>query len=209
MSNAIEAEIVGIFGTTGCGKTHELKRRLGKPKRRRTLFWSPKEAIDNYAAFYPKSVIVRTASEVLEVLRRAGKSGEFHMVFVPPFDQKKDESLFHVVCLMILAAQNITLIVDELHTVTTPTNPPNGWKKLNLMGRGFGVKIFGISQRPALVDKAFIGSLSTLVVKRLSYPEDQKTLAKALGLPAADVANLTGYQFYEKNFLTGKITKNN
>jgi ribosomal protein S28E/S33 len=209
MSNALEAEIVGIFGTTGCGKTHELKRRLGKPKRRRTLFWSPKEAIDNYAAFYPNSIIVRTASEVLEVLRRAGKRGDFHMVFVPPFNRKKDEALFSLVCLMMLAAGNLSMITDELHTVTSPTNAPDGWAKLCLMGRGFGVKIFGVSQRPASVDKAFIGSLSTLVVKRLSYPEDQKTLAKALGLPVADVANLTGYQFYEKNFATGKITKNN
>lgn len=209
MSNAIEAKFIGIFGTTGCGKTHELKRRLGKPKRRRTLFWSPKERGDNYAAFYPNSVIVRTASEVLEVLRRAGKRGEFHAVFVPTLNRKKDEALFSLVCAMLMAAGNLTLIVDELHTVTTPTNAPDGWVKLNFMGRVDGVEVFGLSQRPASVDKAFIGSLSTLVVKRLSYPADQKTLAEALGLPAADVANLTGYQFFEKNFATGKITKNN
>jgi len=209
VSNALEAKFIGIFGTTGCGKTHELKRRLGKPKRRRTLFWSPKEPIDNYAAFYPDSTIVRTASEVLEVLRRAGRRGEFHAVFVPTLNRKKDEALFSLVCSMLMAAGNLTLIVDELHTVTTPTNAPDGWAKLNFMGRGYGVEVFGLSQRPASVDKAFIGSLSTLVVKRLSYPADQKKLAQALGLPAADVANLTGYQFFEKNFATGKITKNN
>lgn len=207
MSNRLEARFIGIFGTTGCGKTFELRRRLAKPKRRRTLVWSPKEAIDNYAALYEGSVIVRSASEVLEVLRKAGKRGEFHMVFVPTLNRKRDEALFSIVCAMLMAAGNLTLIVDELHTVTKPTQAPDGWTKLNFMGRGYGVEVFGLSQRPASVDKSFIGSLSTLVVKRLSYPEDQVTLSKALRVPYEEVAALTGYEFIEKNMVTGEITK--
>ncbi len=207
MNNSAEASFVGILGATGCGKTTELKKRLAKKRRSRTLVWSPKEALDNYADLYSGSVIVRTASEVMAALKAAGKRGRFHLVFQPTLDQKRDTALFDIVCKMLLASGNLTLVVDELHSVTQPSNAPHGWRKLNFMGRGYGVEVFGLSQRPASVDKAFMGSLSFIHVGRLPHPPDQKAVAEILGVDRGEVAALTGYKAIQKDMLTGKITR--
>lgn len=210
MSNSKDANFVGILGATGCGKTTELKRQIGKlPARvkRRSLIWSPKERHDNYAGLFPGSVVVRTAAAVLEHVKKAGKAGAFHLVFVPTLDQKKDMALFDVVCKIVLAAENVLFIAEEMHSVTTASNAPHGWRKLNFMGRASGVYVFGLSQRPASCDKAFMGSLSFLHCGRLPYPEDQKAIARAMGIQQGEIAALVGYQAIQKDMLTGKITR--
>lgn len=210
MGNELEAAFVGIIGATGCGKTTELKKRLAKlpkKKQRRVLIWSPKEEQDNYAALYASSVIFKSAADVMATLKKAGKEGKFNIVFTPTLNRKKDEALFDVVCKMVLAVGNCILIVDELHSVTTPTRAPDGWVKINFMGRGKGVHVFGLSQRPASVDKAFMGSLSALHVGRLPNPPDQKVMAEFLGVDHYEIGNLTGYQAIQRNMLTGEIVR--
>jgi hypothetical protein len=210
MSNNADAHFVGILGTTGCGKTTELKRQLARlPARntRRTIIWSPKEIHDRYADLYPGSVTLRSVAEVLAKVKAAGKSNGFHIVFVPTLDQKRDMAMFDVLCKIALAAGNLTFIVEELHTATLASNAVHGWRKVNFMGRASGVYVFGLSQRPASVDKAFLGSLSFLHVGRLPYPADQKAAAEALGVPREEVAALTGYQAIQRDFLTGKLKR--
>ena len=203
--NGKEALFVAIIGSTGCGKTTELKKRLGK--RNRTFIWSPKEVLDNYAALFAGSVRISTAGEAMQHLKKAGKNGKFHLVFVPTLNQKKDMAYFDVVCKMLLAVGNVTLVVDELHSVTSASYAPDGWRKLNFMGRGYGVHVFGLSQRPASVDKAFMGSLSFIHVGRLPHPPDQKAIADIIGIKREEISMLTGYQAIQKDMLTGKITR--
>lgn len=204
--NAQQAKVEGIFGATGCGKTFELLKRLRKKKRRRTLIWSPKEAIDNYAGFYQGSVKVSTVREVLAIVDAAG-TGEFHIVFEPRLNRKLDTEQFDVVCRILKAARDVTVVVDEMHTVTLPTWSPDGWNQLVMMGRGYGVEIFGLSQRPASVDKNFFGNLSRLRVGRVNSEGDVKTLANALCVPADQVRELSGYMWIERDMLTGKTTR--
>jgi len=204
--NSRQAHFVAIIGATGCGKTTELKKRLNAKRRARTLIWSPKESLDNYSAYYPGAISTRSVAEVLQVVKAAGKGG-FHVVFVPTLNQKKDMAAFDVFCKIALAAGNLTLVVEELHSVTQASNAPDGWRKINFMGRGFGVHVFGLSQRPASCDKAFMGSLSFLHVGRLPHPPDQKAIADVIGIDRAEIGNLTGYQAIQKDFQTGKITR--
>lgn len=207
MGNEQDAQFIAIIGSTGCGKTTELKRRLKAKKRNRTLIWSPKEALDNYASFYPGSVVVRTASEVLEIVKKAGRAGKFHIVFQPTLDQKRDMALFDVVCKIMLSVGNVTMVIDELHSVTQAANAVHGWRKVNFMGRGYGIHVFGLSQRPASVDKAFMGSLSAVYVGRLPHPPDRKAMAEVLGVDIAEIAALTGFQSIKKDMLTGEIVR--
>jgi len=210
--NAQEAKFTAILGATGCGKTTELKKRLAKvPKKRlqRTFVWSPKEAVDRYIELFPKSTYVRSAGEVLAALKkaRADKGGSFHLVFVPTLNRKRDSAMFDVVCKMLMAVGDLVFIVDELHTVTLPSWAPDGWSNVNFMGRGFGLEVFGLSQRPASVDKDFLANLSGLHVGRMSEAPDQAVCAKKLGVPVSEVAALVGYQAIQKNFLTGEIVR--
>jgi hypothetical protein len=212
LGNNQDAKFTAILGATGCGKTTELKKRLAKiPKKRlrRTFVWSPKEKIDNYQSLFHGSVYVRSAGEVLAALKkaRAESGGGFHLVFVPTLNRKKDTAMFDIVCRMLMAVGNLVLIVDELHTVTLPSWSPDGWANVNFMGRGFGLEVFGLSQRPASVDKDFLANLSGLHVGRMSEHADAMVCAKKLGVHVSEVAALTGYQAIQKNMLNGEITR--
>jgi DNA helicase HerA-like ATPase len=204
--NANTAKVIAIMGSTGSGKSHFLRRLLAKRKRRRTLIWSPKEAIDNYAALYQGSLVVSSAVEVLEALKRAGK-GEVHIVFKPRLIRRVDEAQFGAVCKLAMAARDMTVIVEEMHTVTRPSWAPDGWSELIMMGRGYGAEVFGLSQRPASVDKDFFGNLSMIHVGRMAYDDDAKVVARALAVKPQDVMALTGYQWIERDILTGKVTR--
>jgi hypothetical protein len=195
-----------ILGATGSGKTHYLKARLEKPARRRTMIWSPKEPIDNYAAMYPGSRVVRSASEVLTIVRAAGK-GPFHVVFRPRLSRATDEAQFGAVCKIAMAARDVTFIVDEAHTVTRPSWAPDGWSELVMMGRGYGAEIFALSQRPASMDKDLMANSSRIRTGRLAFDEDAKAVAKTLNVRWQEVMALTGYQFIERDLLTGKTTR--
>lgn len=208
--NTQAAHFECIIGNTGTGKTTELKRRLEKipaANKRRVLVWSPKEPVDNYAALWPDAVRVSSAEQVRQALKKAGMRGGFRLVFVPTLNRKRDAAQFDVVCKMLLAVGSATLIVDELHTVTEASRAVDGWVKVNFMGRAFGLWVFGLSQRPASIDKAFMGSLSFLHVGRLSYPDDQKTCAEFLGVPWAEVAALSGFACIQRDMISGKVTR--
>lgn len=204
--NQNEAKIYAFIGSAGCGKTTRAKKLLDKKKRLRTMIWSPKEPIDNYAAYYSGSIICTSATEILNVVKAAGK-GEFHIVFRPQLKRSADEKMFHVFCKIAMAARNVTVMVDELHTVTKPSWAPDGWSELVMMGRGYGTEIFGMSQRPASMDKDFLGNATVVNVGRLSYPEDAKAVAKSLGVKQEEVSALNGFLWIERNNLTGKISK--
>lgn len=206
MSNTNEAKVTGLMGATGCGKSYRLKKLMAKPARRRTLIWSPKEKIDRYADMYPGTVICRTAGQVLAVLRKAGK-GPFHIVFVPTLNRAKDEAMFGAVCKFALAAMNVTMVVEEAHTVTKPSWAPDGWSELVMMGRGYGAELFVLSQRPASVDKDFFSNMSSLSCGRLNFDDDVKVIAKSLRVPVSEVMALTGFDYIERNISTGAITK--
>lgn len=204
--NANGAKVIGIMGATGCGKSHFLRACLARPARKRTLIWSPKEAIDNYAGLYPGSQVCTTASGVLGALQRAG-AGPVHIVFKPTLSKKKDKALFGAICKMAKATRNITVIAEEIGTVVEPNGGPDGWYELITMGRAFGIEVFGLSQRPASIDKDFFSNMSLLHVGRMNYDDDMKACARALRVPVEQVSALTGFQWIERDILTGKIKK--
>lgn len=194
MSNARAAEIVFVAGMTGTGKTQWTLQRLGK--RKRLMIWSPKEPIDNYAQRFAGQ-LVKTTADCYRLVKAAGK-GNFCIVFQPTGSRKKDEALFSLFCMIAMDARNVCVLADELHTVTRPSWAPEGWSKLNLMGRGYGTSIYALSQRPASVDKDFFGNCSMFHCGRLGYDEDAKVMARLLAVTPAELLSLPDMHYFER-----------
>jgi len=196
VSNRNRAEIAFVGGMTGTGKTLWLMQKLNRPARKRLLIWSPKEIIDDYAGRFGGQ-IVKSTSDALEKARSAGL-GAFCLVFVPPGTRAKDAKLFSAFCEIARDVKNCTVIVEELHTVTQPSWAPDGWSKLCLMGRGYGVEIFALSQRPASCDKDFFGNCTLYHTGRLGYLEDAKVMARLLNVAPTDLMELPDLHFIER-----------
>jgi hypothetical protein len=74
------------------------------------------------------------------------------------------------------------VLVEELSRVTMPSWSPPAWRNLSTAGRHQGLKLIGTSQRPASIDKDFLGNCTEIRCYRVNYDRDAKVMADALGL---------------------------
>ena len=203
-----KAAIMAVLGSSGSGKSSFVKRetRRGHP---RLLVWDP---LGEYQG--------ATTDKVHELLA-ALRSKKFRLVFRPSDDDKIRAVQFDLVCRAALAAGNLTLVVEELRFVTTPSRAPVGWARVCLTGRHKGLTVYGLSQRPASIDKDFLGNCTRIRCGRLVYPEDVRAVGRALGLkvrpdPAgqdlktawsmARLEVLQPLEWIEKDMTTGKFS---
>jgi len=100
---------------------------------------------------------------------------------------------FGIFCRIIRAIGNCKIVVEELNEVTTPNRAPPDWKWLCSRGRHRGVTIIGLSQRPASVDKDFIGNSTEIYAGCLTYDQDWKSLSSKFGRDAAKLATMLPY----------------
>jgi hypothetical protein len=191
--SANNASIMAVLGSSGSGKSTFIKRTLsrGHP---RLLIWDP-------MGEYEGAVIAGTAD-----LLAGLKAKKFRLVFRPSPDPAKRVSQFDFVCRAALAAGHLTLVVEELRFVTTPSRAPLGWAQVCLTGRHRGLKVYGASQRPASIDKDFLGNCTAVRTGRLAYPEDAKAVCKVMGVPPGEIEKLKPLEWIEKDMATGKIS---
>jgi hypothetical protein len=110
-------------------------------------------------------------------------------------------------CRVALATGNLLFVVEELRFVTTPSRAPMGWAQVCLTGRHKGLKVIAASQRPASIDKDFLGNCTSIHVGRLVYPEDVRAVSRASNIPESDIGALMPLEWIEKDMQTGKQTK--
>lgn len=126
-------------------------------------------------------------------------------------DPEKRGRQFNRFCLAALAVARacggVTVLADELHLVTEPGNAPRAWRELIETGRALGVSVLAASIRPAAIDKSFWTNCTYIRACRLNYGADQKTLADCLNVPVADMAQLAGLQYIERDLLTGETSR--
>lgn len=191
--SANKAFIVAVLGASGSGKSTYVKRILsrGHP---RLLIWDPLREYEGEGV------------ESLAGLLAALKAKKFRLVFRPSADPVQRGKQFDLVCRAALAAGSLTLVVEELRFVTTPQRAPLGWAQVCLTGRHRGLKVFGISQRPASIDKDFLGNCTAIRTGRLAYPEDVKAVCKVMGIPSSKVEALKPLEWLEKDMASGKIS---
>jgi hypothetical protein len=171
-----KADIVAVIGASGTGKSSYIKGELLR-KFLRLMVWSPLEKTDQYAAFCG-GVVTSKISEMVALV----KGGTKAIVYVPTGNDAAIKKQFDQFCRIVWEVENCHCLVEELSRVTMASYSPPAWKNLSTAGRHQGITLIGVSQRPATIDKDFLGNCTEIRCYRVNYDSDAKVMADSLGL---------------------------
>lgn len=196
------AKIIAVIGASGSGKTKWVRAQLRKGKPRRLVVWDCKPT-SNYSDM---GQIFTSLEELRQAMKAAGAKGELRAIFRPGTDMSALKAKFDLLAKLVFHWKNCTFVAEELATVTRPGWAPDGWLLCVTQGREEGLTLFGTAQRPALVDKTFIGNASLIHCGRLQGRNDRAVMADELDVPAEDLRNLKNLEWIERAD-TGEIRR--
>lgn len=125
----------------------------------------------------------------------AAKSGPLRIRYLPGRRQGRDlDQAFGLFCRLAAAWKRCAVLVEELRFVTTASRAPVDWANLTLRGRHYGLSIYGTSQRPAHIDKDFLGQCTVIRCGAVSYPEDVAAVARVMRIEPDRLDALRGYE---------------
>lgn len=101
-------------------------------------------------------------------------------------------------CRVMWARGSAFLVAEELASVTTPGKASGAWHLICTQGRGYGLRVAGITQRPAEIDKTIIGNASVFRCHRLSRADDRRYMARELDCDQRYVDALEGFELIER-----------
>lgn len=189
-----KALIVAVMGASGSGKSAFVKKEIMRARPRRLMIFDP---LKEYGAF--GEVVTSTAA-----LRTKARAKFFALVFQPSMALIKEQ--FDFFCAVSYDSGYCTVVCEELSLVTTANKAPPAWSLITLTGRHKKMCVYGLSQRPASIDKNFFSNATKVRCGRLNYAADIQTLANVLNVPRDKVQNLLPLEFIERETSTGKIT---
>lgn len=198
-NNAHKAEIVLGTGSSGAGKTTWIKKKIIKPRKRAIIFDAAKHEYGDVAG-----IIARSERELLAAIRANLDNGA-KIAFQPTRPTPENFDFF---CRAAYAWGDATVVAEELADVTTPGKAPPGWGDVLRKGRAYGLKVYGLTQRPAESDKTIIGNATLIHAGRQSRLKDRKYMADEMGLTPADFVMKPGEWIeYDLQTLTHKRGK--
>lgn len=211
MAADADARIVGVIGASGQGKGVWLKGVVIDEAPARVVVW---DFMDEYAETLAKIAGKRRAVPAvssLEAVRQSMvKAGEGPLVvrYVPRgAGNKALQREFEGLCELVYAWGDCTFVAEELANVTTPSWAPAAWRKMTTSGRHRLVRIYGVTQSPALVDKSFLGNCTLIHCCALREHAHRVAVARAMDIPDSEIATLVKFEFIEKDYETGQVTR--
>lgn len=205
MSSHHQANIAGIFGASGSGKSSLQKLELLDVRPPRLMIWDPKREYRTFG---------QSVSTLEDVARLVHRTAPFRVVFHPQRTVKAMKTQYHGFCSLAdqvsdpeLGGTPLFFVGDELADPTEPNWAPEGWERLTRQGRHAGLVIRGLTQRPADIDKSFYGNLTHIAVFRQNADGDVDRLAKILGVEKSVVMGLMQLQWIERNLQTGVLSE--
>ncbi len=198
------ARIVGVIGASGSGKSAWLKAGLRRMKPPRLLIWDPQ---DEYGEF---GEVVTDTRELVERIGQMATDDCFQIVYRPGDDMASYKWKFDLFCNIAYQIPRLCVVVEEVADVTTPSYAPPGWSRLSRKGRHRAMTMFAVTQRPALIDKTFLGNCTLIHCCRLNDKNDIGVMSATLGVQVEEVRTMvadeeTGvFQFIERDMKTGK-----
>ena len=190
-----DAELIAVLAARGCGKSSWTNGWLDKRRSTRLAIWDVKREHSRHVAM--------ATADIGEFIR-ALKARTWRLAFHPDMhDAKRRAAQFDLFCKAVYIAKHCDVVVEELAFVTRPSWAPAGWRTLSLLGRdenpeGGNVTVLGTAQRPASIDKDFVGNATLLHVGRLPYEGDAEKVAKTLGMPKEELMQLPPLHWVER-----------
>lgn len=207
MSVLNKPKIEAYIGASGSGKGVSINRRLSELKAPRLLIWDPRDEYGKHAPGYD------SLPYLVGALKHS-KGGPVRARYIPG-DSMKLEDAFAVVCGLAFTAGNLVFLAEELSDVTTASHAPAAWRRVITQGRHKAMHVIGAAQRPALIDKTFLGNATYIRCFTLRYRDDRTTMAKALDVPESEVQKLqtvedeargrTTINYLERDFRAGLL----
>lgn len=203
-----QAQRLGIFGASGCGKTTKARELITGLNR--VIFFEP--LADDLRRLVEKDGFKAVAGlpELLRKVRTNFAKG-FKFAYYPVAgDEVRELSQISDFLMTIQSgygfqhSAQITLVVDELD-LSFPTgeslkNSRNGFKNLCCRGRHTGIHVVGLSQRMHLVDNIFRANCSAVYLYRHSEPADIDVGLKIIGREYRDkFRSLDNFQYIYKS----------
>jgi len=211
MSANADARIVGVIGASGQGKGVWLKGLLLDEAPARLVVW---DFMDEYgevlAQLKGRGGQVKAAGSLDGVRKAMIKAGEGPLLvrYVPRGAGEKALRVeFEALCEMVYAWGQCTFVAEELANVTTPSWAPASWRKMTTSGRHKEVRIYGVTQSPALVDKSFLGNCTLVHCCALREHAHRVAVARAMDIQDAELATLIKFEYMEKDYETGEVTR--
>lgn len=199
-----EAQRLGIFGASGCGKTTKARELTAGLKR--VIFFDP---LGEWAR--EKNIKSFVSMDKLKQALCCNFAQGFRFSFVPTFGDEETQlqDLSYFLSNLqsgykIKHTAQLTLVIDELDmsfpSGSLQKNRKNGFAFLCCRGRHQGINIIGISQRMHLVDNVFRANCSGIYIFRHSEPADIDVGIKILGREyRSELMNLSNYQYIFKS----------
>ena len=206
MSVTNRPQIEAYIGASGSGKGVSINRRLAELKPARLLIWDPRDEYGKHAR------AVHSLAALVAAFRQAG-AGPVRVRYVPGADADLAEA-FGLVCQVAFTAGGLCFLAEELSDVTTAAHAPAAWRRVITQGRHQGLHVLGAAQRPALIDKTFLGNCTYIRCFTLRYAEDRRAMARALDVPETRIAALATVEgqarvvinFTERDFRAGTLS---
>lgn len=175
MAVQARANLEAYVGMTGSGKGVSIARRLAELKPARLLVWDPRDEYGDQAARFDSLPLL------VQAFKKAGPR-PIRARFVHG-GRGKIADAFGIVCEVAFQAGHMVLLAEELSDVTQPSWAPERWRKCITQGRHRGLHLIGATQRPALIDKTFMGNCTRVRCFALGYADDQVAMARELNCP--------------------------
>jgi len=182
MAVTSKPRIEAYIGASGSGKGVSINARLVELRPPRLLVWDPRGEYGQHA----KAV---TPGQALQLVAGAAGLKPFRLRIVHDGKTPPDAA-FGWLCKLAFRAADLVLVAEELSDVTTASRAPPAWRQCITQGRHQRLHIIGAAQRPALIDKTFLGNCTYIRCFTLRYEDDRRAMAKALDVPLQDITAL-------------------
>ena len=210
MSSSNKPSIRAYIGTTGSGKGVSADAHLKEIKPARLFVWDPQGEWGHLGRTY--------GERDLGAAIKAMQAPAFKVVYQPGGDQREFAKRYDLVCRAVYQVGDLTFMPDELADVTTASWAPPAWRRICTSGRHRKLSVIGHTQRPAFIDKAFLGNCTYVRCFALREAPDKKRMALALSVPydvidgletvEDEVRGVTTIKYYERDFRSGERGEN-